>query len=298
MDQHVFTQNPHGGTHWGITTDLMFNQVMGSVTQAGDYTVVRRPGAPDFYFGNVLVLNGPPGNHDRARLEHDFAALIGVPPRIKHRAFLWPVNKIETTAKNETPSLDAFISAGYELHENTVLMAESADLRLPDHKNSSITIRAYNCKADWDDWRRLNVADNDGKFPELAYQHFLDGQQALYEHMIAEGRGDWWGAFYGDQQAANLGLFFTEKDDGKDTSERDVPGLTGRFQAVLTAPAYRHQGICRTLVHAAAKKFFARKHAARLVMVADEHYHAARIYESLGFRRRERMASLCWWPRD
>ena len=304
MNPNVFKPIPHWATHGGITTDLMFSQVMGSVIEEGDYTVVRRPDSPDFYFGNFLLLKGAPDNRARKRLEDDFAALIGVPPRIKHRAFMWPMWPMWPVGANEPTALDAFISAGYELHESTVLIAESADLLEPDHKNHSITIRAYNGKADWDDWRRLNMADKNVKFPELAYRHFLAGQQALYERMIAEDRGDWWGAFLGDQQVANLGLFFTQKDDHKHTNQHRMQsahgftqGLTGRFQAVLTAPAYRHQGICRTLVQAVAKKFFEREGAARLVMVADEHYHAARIYESLGFSRRERMASLCWWPR-
>jgi len=33
------------------------------------------------------------------------------------------------------------------------------------------------------------------------------------------------------------------------------------------------------------------------VIVADLHYHALGLYESLGFRRRERVAGVCRWPR-
>lgn len=32
-----------------------------------------------------------------------------------------------------------------------------------------------------------------------------------------------------------------------------------------------------------------------LVMIADEHYHAARIYESVGFKPVEKIRGLTWW---
>jgi hypothetical protein len=47
-------------------------------------------------------------------------------------------------------------------------------------------------------------------------------------------------------------------------------------------------------MQAAAEHGFTR--AQRLVIIADASHHAARIYTSLGFRARERMASPCWWP--
>jgi predicted GNAT family acetyltransferase len=128
----------------------------------------------------------------------------------------------------------------------------------------------------------MQLADNAGKFPEPEFLNYLAGKQATYQRMIADNLGDWWGAFIEGKQVANLGLFFD--------------GETARFQAVHTAPSHRNQGICRTLVHHVALAGFQR--AVRLVMVADENYHAARVYESLGFRRSERMASLCWWPQE
>ena len=87
--------------------------------------------------------------------------------------------------------------------------------------------------------------------------------------------------FWTGRQAGHLGLFF---EDG-----------IGRFQLVMTDPAFRNRGVCRTLVHSVARHGL--NFATRLVMIADENYHAAGIYERVGFRPRERMASLCWWPK-
>jgi ribosomal protein S18 acetylase RimI-like enzyme len=66
----------------------------------------------------------------------------------------------------------------------------------------------------------------------------------------------------------------------------------GRFQAVDTAQAYRRRGICSRLVVDAAADAVARFGARRLVICADPNYHALGIYESLGFRRIERVAGV------
>jgi len=71
----------------------------------------------------------------------------------------------------------------------------------------------------------------------------------------------------------------------------------GRYQAVGTHPDFRRRGICGALVHQAGQYAFERLGAETLVMVADEAYHAARIYESVGFQPTERQFSLCRWPR-
>ena len=78
---------------------------------------MRTPGAPDYYFGNLLVLDRAPQNGELEKLESDFAKFIGAPPRIKHRAFQWAV------VGDEPPALDSFIQAGYEFSETAVLIA-------------------------------------------------------------------------------------------------------------------------------------------------------------------------------
>jgi GNAT superfamily N-acetyltransferase len=261
--------------HWGILTELMFNRVKGEVTQYADYTVVRTPTSPDYYFGNLLVLRCAPLNQDRALLEADFSNLVGQSQLIKHRTFLWPVHEVTSMVP------DAFIQAGYDFVETAVLIAYPADLIAPSRSHQKIIIRRYHNAADWSDWRAMQIADNAGHFPEPEFLRYLTGLQMMYQQMISDNRGDWWAAFLEDQQVANLGMFFEED--------------TGRFQAVFTHPLHRKQGICRALVHHVAKDGFRR--AARLVMVANEKHHAAQLYETLGFQRREGMASLCWWPR-
>lgn len=264
----------------GIATDLMFDRVRGTVTREAAYRVLRTPTVPDYYFGNALILDDAPTDRERERLERDFDRLVKTSPAIRHRTFVWPVGE------EGVPSLPGFVAAGYELHENRVLMARADDLIPPARPNPDIVVRPYDGEADWAAWHAMSMADNAGYFPEPAHSAFLAGKRDIYERLIAAGRGQWWGAYLYGRQVGHLGLFF----DG------DGEAAVGRFQSVMTHPDHRGRGICRTLVHEIALRGFAR--APRLVMVADEHYHAARIYESLGFAPCARTASLCWWPKE
>jgi GNAT superfamily N-acetyltransferase len=96
--------------------------------------------------------------------------------------------------------------------------------------------------------------------------------------MADAGLGAWFGAFVEGRLVADRGVF--------------VEGGVARFQAVETHPEFRRRGICATLVHESARHALATLGAERLVMVADAHYHAGRIYESLGFRPTERQLGM------
>ena len=70
----------------------------------------------------------------------------------------------------------------------------------------------------------------------------------------------------------------------------------GRFQHVVTHPAYRRRGICGTLVYEIGSLALTRDDVDYLVMHADPDYHAARIYRSLGFQQTEFLYSLQKMP--
>ena len=261
--------------HWGIETDLMLLRQDAIVTEADGYRIARSPANPGFYFGNLLVLDTPPSNADQTRLESDFDRLVGLDPNVQHRTFVWPV-------QDSAPAkVDAFVDAGYVYDEATVLIAEPADLITPPATKLTAEIRPFQTDADWQAWHALKMADNTIHSAE-GYRRYLQGREATYRRLHAAGQGNYWGAFVDGEQVAHLGLFFDAR--------------VGRYQSVLTADAWRGNNLCRALVYAAARDGF--QHADRLVMVADAHYHAASIYESVGFKPRERMASLCWWPKD
>lgn len=107
---------------------------------------------------------------------------------------------------------------------------------------------------------------------------------ARYRQMARLGRGEWFGAFYQDRLVADLGLFCES-------------GIA-RFQSVETHPDFRRRGICGALVYQASRYGLERLEADVLVMIADEHYFAAHIYETIGFKPAERQVGLEWSEKE
>lgn len=75
-------------------------------------------------------------------------------------------------------------------------------------------------------------------------------------------------------------------------------GHIGRFNVVATHREYRRMGVCSTLIYEASMSVFATLGLEALVMEADEDYHAARIYESVGFIPTESHVKLEWRARS
>jgi hypothetical protein len=258
----------------GLATDLLLHSETGVVESRDGYIVVRTPETPEYFFGNMLVLQQRPLGSELKRLEHDFARLIGTPPLIAHRTFTWP----ESAGSDNVVTLDDFVEQGYDATVCRVLAVHPGDIRSVA-TNALVEVRAFAAQQDWDDWSRMQLA----AMPDptnVITQRYMAQQQKAHRRLIDRGLGNWWGAFIGDEQVGSLGLFFLD-------------GI-GRFQSVVTGEQHRNRGVCKALVSAVIKLTAGR--ANRLVIVADETYHAGAIYEAMGFQRQARVASLCQEP--
>jgi hypothetical protein len=251
-------------------TDLLLHERNGIVERKPEYTVVRTPDAPQYFFGNMLVLSGRPTEQDVIPLESLFAKEIGIPPTIKHQTFMWPDSETQVSGH------EAYIKAGYASAHNCVMIAQRSDLISVVH-NSAVLVRKYQDQADWDDWTAMHLADGAAADVDETYQCYLSHQQAAYRNLISLGLGDWWGAYIEGEQVASAGLFYFQ-------------GI-GRFQSVITAEAYRNRNICKTLLNKMAAAAFYK--VDKLVIVSDEGYFAGSIYKSLGFHRHQWTGSLC-----
>jgi hypothetical protein len=257
----------------GLVTDLLLHTETGIVEPKDDYIIVRTPESPDYFFGNMLILPQRPSGSDLHRLEDDFAQLVGIPPVIAHRTFAWG------ESEDGVADLDAFVDRGYNATVCRVLVAGPNDIR-PAATNASVDVRRFETIADWDDWARMQLADMSDPSGGASLR-YVAYQQAAYRNLIARGLGDWWGAFIDGEQVGSLGLFFLD-------------GI-GRFQSIVTREQDRNKRVCKTLVSQVIRRTAGRSD--RLVMVADEAYHAGKIYEALGFEERGRTGSLCLEPR-
>ncbi|MFC4427263.1 GNAT family N-acetyltransferase [Deinococcus navajonensis] len=256
----------------GYRTDLIFARFHGQVTDLDEAVAVANPRSPAHYFGNLLVFRQPPRSGDRLRWEALFAQHIGRPPVTPHRLFGWDVPAQGHAEMTE------FLEAGYRLEENLVMAAPR--LHAPPALNTRAEFRPVSdTDEEWAQVLENQVASREDGYEEAPYRRFKASQLLGLRDMCRAGLGLWYGAFQDGKLVADLGVF------------SDGAGLL-RYQSVGTAPAYRRQGLCGSLTFFAGEH--AQKHfgAERLVIVADDHAQAKRVYASVGFEDAERQQLL------
>jgi ribosomal protein S18 acetylase RimI-like enzyme len=227
------------------------------VDDRGDYLVVRSPQNPTYWWGNFLLLAGPPEPGQVGDWLATFAAEF---PGAEHVALGIDVTEISGV------DVADMASENLRLDRSAVLTATS--VREPPNANHAVTYREL---AGDDDWRQaadLRAVVNAGE--PAAEPEFHVARIAAERALTEAGHGSWFGAFAEDQLVAQLGLV------------TDGSGIA-RFQHVETHPQWRRQGLAGTLVWHAALRGFASMAAKTLVMVADPEYVAIRVYRSVGF---------------
>lgn len=257
----------------GFRTDLALRvQAEAVVEDRGDFTVVRTPDNPTFWWGNFLLLHAPPAP---GSLGHWLARFREAHPTAEHVTF-----GLDTVG-GEAGAAGEFEAAGLRLTRDTVLTAPATtapDRPLP----GGVTLRPLETGADWDAALALRVAVNAADpdpLEEGGYRTFSAGRLAGLRRAQEAGHGACLGAFAGGRMLAGLGVY-------------DAGGGVTRYQNVETHPAQRSRGLAGHLVHFAGE--WARHHlgARTLVIVADPDYHAQRLYERVGFRPTELQTRL------
>jgi len=258
----------------GLRSEMIFHRFNGEVIDRGAYLVVRTPDNPGFYFGNLLVFFEAPGKGSAAVWRALFAAEFADNREIRHCTLAWDAGGVRG-------ELNELAAAGFEVSQSVVLRASA--VRAPAKMHAGVIVRPLAGDEDWRAAAALQIACRSEVYEAARYAVFKELQMARYREMAAAGLGQWFGAFLDGRLVGDLGLF------------REA--TLGRFQQVETHPDFFRQGICGRLVYEAARYGLEEMRLSELVMVADEHYHAARIYESAGFTPVAREYSACWWER-
>ena len=260
----------------GYRTDLIFPKFDGQILDRGSYLVILTPTNPTFYWGNFLLFRNPPEEGDLEKWKAIFSKEISSQITVEHFAFGWD------TVKGELGEVKPFLDEGFNLHQSVVLSTEQ--VTLPPKYNQDVVVRALRKDWEWEQATENQIACRPPEHSLDDYQVFKRDQMLRYRQMTWSGLGLWFGAFLGKQLVAELGVFGT--------------GGIGRFQQVGTHPDYRRRGICGTLVYEASRYALDDLKIGTLVMVADENYHAAKIYESVGFQPKEHQVGLDWWKKS
>jgi RimJ/RimL family protein N-acetyltransferase len=256
----------------GFRTDMIVHGFGGIIIDRGDYMVVKTPANPGYFFGNFLLFFRAPNTGSLAKWKLVFRDEFSADPGIKHFTFLWDT-------PNEAGEICEFEAETFEVNFSTVLTART--VRPPPKLNEAIETRIITTDDEWQEVTALQILCGQEGYQPEEYRAFKKAQMLQYRAMSEAGLGAWFGAFYDGKLVGDLGIY------------RD--GNIGRFQSVETHPEFFRQGICGTLVYRSARYAFEQMGLTDLVMVADAHYHAARIYESVGFTEAMKEYSACWW---
>jgi len=258
----------------GFKSELIFLKYDGQIIDRGSYLVVKTLSNPNYFWGNLLIFDGPPRNGDFHRWKNLFE-LEFTDPRIYHQTFAWD------SPEGQVGDVSEFVANGFKFEKSVVLTAQN--VYLPQKYHPTVKVRPIENAQDWEESIQVQIACGNESLSKAQWEGFYRSQMERYKIFIASGEGVWFGAYLNDRVVGCLGIF--------------TDGDLGRYQIVSTHPMHQRQGICGSLVYESAQYAFERMKVKSLVMVADEEYHAAKIYESVGFQPTEKLQGLCWWDK-
>jgi GNAT superfamily N-acetyltransferase len=238
------------GLPLGWRTDLAVLRLSGSlVEERADHLVVRSPANPSYHWGNLLVVTDPGAVDDPVRWRDAFRAAF---PDAAHLS-------LGLVVAPRDPG--AWLEHGLEVEQDAVLAADAPPA--PTDLAAGYTVRAMS-GTDWErstDLRVLTWGQEGAGFERAS--------TAARRRMVEAGHTQWFGAFAGDELAAELGIV-------------DLGDGLARYQSVVTAPDHRRRGLTRHLL-AEAGAWAAGRGARRWVIVADAGGDAERLYLAAGF---------------
>lgn len=255
----------------GYRTDFIFNQLDGGIEDKGEYIVARTKSNPNYFWGNLLLFKSPPQKGDLENWKKLFKKEFN-DPRIYHMTFGWDC------PEGRQGEIDEFLESGFEFEKSVVLTTSS--VVTPPKFNDDVLVKPVDLNRELDRCVEIQMTSADEKdLPLSEWKDFYLKSMNQYKVLIDEGYGFWFGAYLDNLLVGSLGIFI----------DQDV----ARFQIVSTHKDFYRKGICSSLVYNSSLYALEKMKARTLVMVADTEYHAAKIYESVGFRPHHYQVGLC-----
>jgi ribosomal protein S18 acetylase RimI-like enzyme len=259
----------------GFQCERVINHLESEVIERPDYQILRTASSPDYYFGNLLALKVPLHSQSKAEWQACFAQAFAHEPLVQHQTYSGRRGPDEDTA-----AVEAFVDENFDYEEMYILAATRDGFVPPAGLNREVQLRELATTQDWQQWLDLARLDYQHNPNPESVERYLATRVSNYRQLNAGGFGRYLGAFIDARLIGYAGLYHHDR--------------LARFQSVLVLPEFENRKIAKTLLSELVRQ--APKDIKRFVIVADEHYHATRLYQSLGFEIVERECSLCWWP--
>ncbi len=247
-----------------LRTDIYLAALLGERDEREDFFVVRTPGNPGFFYGNLLVLKQEPKSieHWLKTFEAEFGAETG------HRCLAWngPDLGPELVAEAKRLRLD--------FEDSAEMFMESAPQEVGEWR-----VRPLDLETEWESIVELNIAsDVTEQKSDDSYRLFKSRLRERYRQWLERGLATWWGAFDGERLVGQCGMVPCEE--------------LGRFQSVETHPDYRRRGVCASLISVVARHGLEKEGFERLMLVAEVDGPALELYKRLGFVESGKTQSL------
>lgn len=236
--------------------------------------VVKTPSRPNYFWGNYLVMPEPPA----PGALKNWISVYGSEFDYKKQGFM---TFAVDAPSGEMGAAQEFREFGFRCYTNKVLTTSSVNP--PPKINKVAEVREITTDSEWDQLVEVHYSD-EWYLNADSQRPFLKDKLSDLRRMCEAGLGKRFGAFIDGRVAADLGIYTAK-------------GI-GRFNEVATHRDFRRQGLCGTLVYQSALAAFESMDVQTLVMEADEDYHAAAIYESVGFNPNQRLVGFEWFEKS
>jgi len=253
----------------GFLTDFKLLGADSEIIEYADYFLVKTLSNPTFIDGNCMVLKTPELLQNKTKLEACFKTHFEARTKEHHLSF-----KLMNKASEEL--LQRYLDDQYSYDKLAVMTYEATKNVEPTIQNKAWEIRAFASNLDWEQWTENEIRERPILFTEKSFTAYLLGRRFVYKEFVQKGFGNFYGVFQRGELLGSAGLYIFD-------------GI-GRFQQVRTIEKVRRQGICKALI-----QFIYTQNENQMqeaVMVADEDYHALKLYEGLGFKSKENQYDL------
>jgi len=259
----------------GLASDLLAMDGLSVVESHSDRIVLRTPGEPDYWWGNILIVRTLPG-----RPAEEWQLFRKEFPTARHSVIAWDVPDLDSSLLRSAWEIE-----GFELEVSDVLARSGSPPAPPPPED--YLLRELASDHDWEQTFRLamEIGQEAGHNP-AAHALFLRGRIEGRRSQIARGILGWWGAFRHGELVAAMGVV-TGRIEGAPIA---------RYQAVETARAHRRRGLCTALLARSAHGALERVPDARLVIMAEADSEPGRLYRRAGFAWAERTVAAVRRP--
>jgi len=245
---------------------------LANIVEKDEYIVIRTPERLNYFWGNYILMKDPPSRGDYEQWVNIFDSEIGKRTERGYCAITFDLGV------NETFDISEFLEDGFRVEVDKILTTNK--VVEPIKLNSELIIKEYDLSKNIDSYVAVHFDESWAYGNEDEQKEFLREQAIEFSSLVDKNVAKRFGGYLNGKLATDLGIYWNDN--------------VIRFNSISTHPSFRRLGACSTLVYKVSKNLLEKDPSKTLVMQADEDYHAALIYESIGFVPREKVVAIEW----